>query len=196
MIVFLLALNFGISWLNCWVVGGIWAESRALGGFSRVLAWCGATQAAIGFSSVIGFVLGYVLFASGHMPPKVAHGAAALWYLLVIIPALGTGLIITIESWIIAFRTRSILDMGSATYNTFSMAYNVYQAADGGIFDALGDVGDLFDDNDAWPIMLAVVLVAVALAGGIWLTYVLIGKYAGRLPLPARGASAPIVAGH
>lgn len=187
MIFLLLALNFIVSWLNCYVLGGMWAESRALGGFSRVLAWCGATQAAIGFSSVIGAVVGYGLFVTGHLPGKVALGAASLWYLLIIIPALGTGLILTIHSWIVAFRTRSILDMGVAGYNTVAQLHNMYGAIDG-ISDALGGVGDLFDskDNDGAPVLLAILLVAVALGGGILLTVLLIRKYSGRLPLPQR----------
>lgn len=188
MLFLLLALNLGISWLNCYVLGGIWAESRALGGFSRVLAWCGAVQSAIGFSSVIGAAVGYALFVTGHLPPKVAVGAASLWYLLIIIPAIGTGLIITVQSWVVAFRTRSILDMGSAAYNTFAMAHNIYGSANGGISEALGGVGKLFDgeDGDGAMVVLAIALVAVSLGGGIVLTALLIRKYAGRLPVPAR----------
>ncbi|MGF3998906.1 hypothetical protein ACQX8C_14305, partial [Staphylococcus aureus] len=65
MIALMLALNFGISWWNCYAVGGIWVESRSLGGWIRVLAWSGAIQAAIGFSSVFLFVLGGAAFAFG-----------------------------------------------------------------------------------------------------------------------------------
>jgi hypothetical protein len=186
MIVLILALNFGISWLNCYVLGGIWVESRALGGFSRVLAWCGATQAAIGFSSVIGVVIGFVLQASGHLPPKVATGAVSLWYLLIIVPAIGTGLILTIQSWIVAFRERSLSNMGTAAYNTFAQLHNMYGAIDG-IGKALDGVSDLFDskDKDSAPILFAILLVVVALAGGVILTALLIRKYAGRLPAPA-----------
>lgn len=64
----LLALNFFISWFNCYSVGGMWAESKAVGGFARVLAWCGAIQSAIGFSSVnsdnAGIVLAIVIVAA------------------------------------------------------------------------------------------------------------------------------------
>ena len=191
MIIILLAINFAISWLNCYVLGGIWAESRALGGFPRVLAWCGATQSAIGFSSVIGAIVGYVLFATGHLPPKVATGAEALWYLLVMIPVIGTGLIITIQSWIVAFRERSLLNMGIAAWNTFAQVRNMYAAIDG-IPAELAEVGKLFDSNDkddAPLSLLAILLVVIALGGGILLTVLLIRRYAGRLPVPARAAA-------
>ena len=188
MIFVLLCINFAISWFNCYAVGGMWAESKALGGWPRLLAWCGAIQSAIGFSSVIGFALGAALHAFGYLPPSVAKAAVSLWYLLIIIPAIGTGLIITIESWIIAFRERSLLNMGTAAYNTFAQIHNMYGAIDG-IGDALSGVGDLFfsdSDDDAPVLLLTIVLVGAALFGGIFLTYALIRKYSGRLPVPSR----------
>ncbi|WP_321799724.1 hypothetical protein [Burkholderia sp. BCC1988] len=187
-IVLLLALNFGISWFNCWSVGGIWNESKALGGFVRLLAWCGAVQSAIGFSSVGGFVAGYALYATGHLPARAATGAMSLWYLLVIVPLVGTGLIITIQSWIVAFRTRSLLDMGTAAYNTFAQIHNIAGAVDG-IPSALDSVSKLFDskDDDGGAVALLVLgLVCFALASGVVLTVVLIKRYSGRLPLPVR----------
>ena len=187
MLILLLALNFGVSWLNCWSVGGIWAESKALGGFPRLLAWCGAIQAAIGFSSVIGAVLGAVAFHFGFLPPKAMAHAVSLWYLLIIVPAIGSGLIITIHSWIVAFRERSILNMGTAAYNTLAQAHNMFGALRdmGGVWD---DVAELFSgDEDGAPIAaLVILLVAASVLGGVFLAAYLIRRYAGRIELPYR----------
>ncbi|RLK45933.1 hypothetical protein [Cupriavidus plantarum] len=185
MLIVLLALNFGVSWLNCWAVGGVWIESKALGGFPRVLAWCGAIQAAIGFSSVIGFVLGAIALQLGVLPKSAASGAAGLWYLLIIVPALGTGLVITIQSWLVAFRERSLVNMGVAAYNTLAQAHNMAGAVRG-VGDAFGAVSSLFsrDDDDHAVAMLAIALVVMALAGGAVLAAFLIRRYAGRVPLP------------
>lgn len=185
MLIVLLALNFGVSWLNCWAVGGVWIESKALGGFPRVLAWCGAIQAAIGFSSVIGFVLGAIALQLGVLPKSAASGAAGLWYLLIIVPALGTGLIITIQSWLVAFRERSLVNMGVAAYNTLVQAHNMTGAVRG-VCEAFGAVSSLFsgDDDDDAVAMLAIALVVMALAGGAVLAAFLIRRYAGRVPLP------------
>lgn len=188
MIVLLLAINLGISWLNCYSVGGIWAESKALGGFVRLLAWCGAIQAAIGFSSVIGFGIGYVVYSLGYLTPEAAKGAVSLWYLLIIIPALGTGFILMINSWIVAYRERSLLNMGTAAWNTFAQFHNMYSAIDG-IGDAFQGVGKMFDgdtDKEGVIALLAVAIVGVSLFGGVLLTAYLIKKYAGRLPVPTR----------
>lgn len=188
MIYLILLLNFAISWANCWAVGRIWNEARALGGFPRLLAWCGATQAAIGFSSVVGVIVGFVAHQLGYLPPHALKAAASLWYLLIIIPALGTGLVITVHSWIVAFRERDLLSMGTAAYNTFAQAHNMYGAVSG-IGEAWKAVSDLFssDSEDTGStVTLAVVgLVVVALAGGVLLAYALIRKYAATARLPA-----------
>lgn len=185
-LILMLALNFGISWVNCWSVGRVWQESKALGGWIRALTWCGAIQAAIGFSSVIGFLFGAVLHTAGYLPDRVAHGAVSLWYLLIIIPALSTGLMITIASWIAAYRDRSWANMGTAAYNTFAMAHNTYGAIDG-ISQAWAGVGKLFDTKDdeggSQMVLFAVVLVLAALAGGFIFTYALIRHYAAYEPL-------------
>ncbi|CAJ0895881.1 hypothetical protein R77569_04542 [Ralstonia mannitolilytica] len=187
MLILLLALNFGVSWLNCWAVGGMWAESKVLGGFPRLLAWCGAIQAAIGFSCVIGAVLGALSIHFGFLSDKAAVQAMSLWYLLVIVPAIGSGLIMTIQAWIVAFRERSILSMGVAAYDTLAQAHNMIGAFRN-IGSVWGDVADLFSGEDDEPsvAVLVVALVAFALAGGILLTALLIRRYAGRIELPYR----------
>ena len=44
MLFLVLGLNLVISFLNARNVGRIWAESKAVGGWVRLLAWCGAIQ--------------------------------------------------------------------------------------------------------------------------------------------------------
>lgn len=189
MIFLVLLLNLGISWWNCYALGGIWAESKALGGFIRVVAWCAATQAAIGFSSVIGVVLGYIVYSLGYMTPETVKGAMSLWYILIIIPALGTGFILMIFSWIVAWRERDLLSMGTAAWNTFAQFHNMYQAIDG-IGEAFKGVGSLFEDatesKEWFLVLVAILVVSASLFGGIFLTAYLIKKYAGRLPVPDR----------
>lgn len=181
MLLFVLALNLAVSWLNCWSVGRSWYEAKALGGWPRLLTWCAATQAAVGFSSVIGFAAGGVLHLAGLLPANVAHGAVSLWYLLVIVPALSTGLVILVESWRTAMRTRSWSDMGVAGYNTIAMANNLYGASDG-FGQALEAVGKLLDgEEDSNMAVLAFGLALAALASGAVVTAILVRHYAGRM---------------
>ena len=185
-IVGLLALNAVISWWNCKAVGGIWVEARQMGGFMRVLAWCGAVQAAVGFSSVLIFGMAFAAYAFGYLPKEYASAAISLWYLLIIVPAIGTGLIITVHSLITAWRERNIANMGVAAWNTFASGMNVYNAFSG-IPDAWEAVGAVLggkgkkDDNKS---ALLILIVVVAIAGGILITMSLIRYYAAQAKIP------------
>lgn len=181
----LLLLNLVISWWNCRVVGSIWNETKLVGGFMRVLAWCGAIQAVVGFSSVIMLVLVFAAYATGHLPLQYAEAAASLWYLLVIFPALGTGLIITVHSLITAWRERSMANIGTAAWNTFASAHNLYNAASG-VPDAFGKVTDtLFGgDADDRKVALVIMIVALAIGGGAFITFALIRHYAAKAEVP------------
>lgn len=52
LLMLVLGVNLVISFLNARNVGRVWAETKAVGGWIRVLAWCGAIQSAIGFTYV------------------------------------------------------------------------------------------------------------------------------------------------
>jgi hypothetical protein len=194
LILLLLALNGAISFWNAKVCGEAWAEAKVLGGFIFLVVWSGAIQSAIGFSMIYIFVMAGAGYVTGFLSDKSIEALLSLWYLAVIVPALGTGLIITVHSWIAAYRERSLLNMGTAAYNTFAQAHNMYSAVDG-IGQSLSKVTDFFssDDSDSDDFLKGVVilLVIVALAAGILTTYSIIRIYAGTLPLP-KASSVPV----
>lgn len=184
----ILILNFGVSWANAMSCGRAWVESQAVGGMLRVIVWSGAVNSAIGFSSVILFPL---TMAAGMMFPDVLTPADikavfSLWYLTIVFPAIGAGLIITIESWNAAYRDHSVANVSRATYNTLVQTHNTYHMVDG-FHPAFESVGKLFTgkgDARGKAILLAVVLVTLALCAGVILTATLIHRYAGTMPLP------------
>ena len=180
MVVAIVALNVFISWYNTKVCGQYWAESKALGGFPRVLMWCGAVQSAVGFSSLFLVVGLAIAGVTGYLPHKALEAAANLWYLAVIIPCIGTGIVITVHSWVVAYRERNWQNMGTAAYNTFATASNLYGAANGGVSDAFKSVGDLFsgDSEDGGAVVVLVIAIVVcSILGGVVLTAWLIQKY-------------------
>ena len=198
----ILALNFGVSWWNARTCGRAWVESKAVGGSIRALVWCGAIQSAIGFSSVFLFPL---LFLANNAFPDYftddqLNGAVSLWYVTIIFPALGTGLIITIESWIAAYRQHSLINLGLAAYNTLAQVHNTMGAINGlgPAFQAVGKLfasaaagrGDAKGKAAILGAMIAVAVVVLALSAGVILTAVLIHRYAGTVPLPAAAGAA------
>ena len=117
-IVLILALNFVISWWNAYVTGKCWAEAKAIGGWIRLVTWSGAVQSALGFSSVYICLLGFGLHGIGYLDNRMLELVMSIWYVTVIIPILGSGLIITMESWRQWWRDRDLLSLGISAWKT------------------------------------------------------------------------------
>lgn len=198
----ILLLNAGISFWNAKVCGQAWVESKAIGGFVRVLIWCGAIQSAIGFSSVLLFPMAFLVHAMvpKYYPDLYFQATISLWYVTIIIPIVGSGLLITIQSWMVAWRERSLMNLGTAAWNTFAQVHNTMGMIQnmGPALDMIGKAfGSVLESkgggkNDAQAklaiiaIMIMVLLVVVALMGGAFLTAWIIQHYAGTVPLPER----------
>ena len=166
MIFLLLILNFAISWFNAWSVGRVWVESKMVGGFSRMTAWCGAIMSACGFTWVYIALLGMLAQSFQWLPPRYIQGIFSLGYLVIILPLLGSGLGIAVSSWVQFWRQKNLINGGIAAWNTYAQISNVVSAVRF-IPEAIGNVLSAFkgdddeEDNRALLIMLAVVLVAV-----------------------------------
>lgn len=191
LLIVILAINTLISWLNAKVCGRYWSEAKALGGFPRVLMWCGAIQSAVGFSMLllVAAVAGGI--AGGWLSQEAADAATSLWYLIVIVPAIGSGLIITVYSWSVALRERDWMSAGSAAWNTFASVHNIYSAIED-VPSAWKEVCDVFggdDSSDSSLGHIVLLLVGVSLAGGVLLTAWLIRVYDRRARLDSMGCS-------
>lgn len=179
LVLFLFVLNFAISWFNAWSVGKSWLESKAAGGFTHFVTWCGAVMSACGFTWCYSIVMA---LAATHVPyhghmlltPKYAAGVMELAYLAIILPIIGSGIGITISSWQNFARRRTVGGGALAGYNTFADIYNIYEASRAVpmIFKDLGGLFKAGDDDSKlkWVILLA----AVALLGGIGTTFYII----------------------
>ena len=183
MLILVLGLNLVISFLNARNVGRVWAETKAIGGWIRVVAW-----AAIGFTYVYAFIVAYIAVSTGYLPPAMLGVLLSLMYIMIIIPLIGSAIVITIQSWIVAAREKSLMNLGVAGWNTFATAYNTYNAIQsfgpaldsvqqglGGLFGGDGDS----DDSAARVILLA----AIVLLAGVLTTNVIIRRYEASLPV-------------
>lgn len=167
-ILFVLAvLNFGISWFNAWSVGRSWAETKAAGGMSRFMAWCGAVMSASGFTWVYLLILcavGQAIPGKYHLPDKYAQAIFGIGYLIIILPVLGSGLAITVQSWAHFWKERNFRTGAVAGWNTFADIYNTYEAcrAVPEIFGFLGKLWDSEDEDTDGKTVIFVLLVAAA----------------------------------
>lgn len=144
LVVLLIGLNLFISFWNANVVGRFWSERRNLPTSYRVLQWCGVIMAVCGFfycyvtiltAIMAGLnlfpILGQALFKVEISSDDVAtlvEFITSLSYLIVIVPVLGTGMIIMVNSWIVAYRRRDLASIGIGIYNTGAQIHNLVNA--------------------------------------------------------------------
>lgn len=196
-------LNFAISWWNARVVGVTWSETKEMGGWPRFMSWMASIMSASGFTwcYLIALLFGayYAQFAILKPGPEgvvpiltLVHikGGFALGYLIIIPGILFSGLMIWVDSVVKAWRRRDLASMGTAAWNTFAQAHNTYNAMRGmpEVFESIGKLFSGKGSNKGAPILLVIVLVVLALLGGILTTWSLVNHYAGsrELPEPAR----------
>lgn len=188
MAILLMLVNLFISFFNARSCGKVWAESKAIGGWFRACVWAGAIMAASGFTMVYSVVLAFIGVSTGYIPQSALPFLSSLTYILIIIPVLGSGFIILIESWISFAREKSLMNLGIAGWNTFAQVYNTYNAVKsfGGAWDTVAkglgglDSDDVDSDNSVFKVIL---LVLLALGGGIITTMVIIKRYSASLPV-------------
>jgi hypothetical protein len=128
MLALLFVLNLVVSIFNAWSCGRAWTETRILGGWPRFMAWMGATMSAVGFTWCYAVVACFVGVSSGKLTPEQAQLVFELVYLAILFPLIGSGLAITVQSWVRFARERNWRNAGFAIYNTFADGYNLYNA--------------------------------------------------------------------
>jgi hypothetical protein len=184
----LLLLNFGISGWNAYVAGRVWRE---VSGFMRLVTWAALILSACGFLQVAAVICGYIALMQGWINPDGMNALLSLTYLMIIVPVLGAGLIITIHSWIEAYKRRDFASIALAGWNTLAQGYDTFDALDGGISSTFSTVADFFtpsDNDDAKTIagkigLLLVLLAALLIAGGLTFLFFHLGQEAA-IPSP------------
>src|ERR1700704_1567939 len=124
----LLLLNFAISAFNAWICGLSWYETERNGGFPRFMNWMGAIMSGCGFTWVYLIILAFLVSAIHWLPMTYVEAMLNLGYLIIIIPILGSGFAITVQSIIVAWRRRTLANVGVAGWNSFAQIYNTVQA--------------------------------------------------------------------
>lgn len=181
LILILLIINFGISWLNAWSVGRSWADSKAIGGWQRIVICSAAVMSAAGFTWCYLVIVSYIALFTGYLPPEYIRLTFEIGYVIIIFPVLGSGLAIWMDSVTTAWRNKSAASIGVAGWNTFAMAHNVYHASNAlpGIFKHISNFA--FGGNGTGQeklVRIALALVFLALCGGVLTTWMIVRKTA------------------
>ena len=178
MLIFYILFTLGISVLNAWSCGKSWNDTRIAGGWQHFLNWCGATMSAVGFTWVYLIIVALAAGPGGFnkLSEHRIEQLVSLGYLAVIIPCIGSGIAITIQSWAHFWRNRTFGNAAVAGYNTWADLHNMYTAAHE-IPSMLDNVGDLFkagkDEDDAKS-GLVIALALLAICAGMLTTAIII----------------------
>jgi hypothetical protein len=206
LVVFVWVLNFGISIWNAYAVGKAWVETKHRGGWPRFMAWMGAIMSASGFTWCYLILLAFIAWAVDWLTPDQIGDwltpdqigvMVQLGYLILIPGVLFSGLMITLDSWAVAYRRRTLGSVGTAAYNTFAQLSNTYHAINN-MGKAYRNVADYFrgggrsnrssDSKDGAAVLLVILLVLLALFGGILTTWAIINRVAASEgPVPTDG---------
>lgn len=123
----LLLVNLLISAWNAYAVGRTWDDSRSAP-FGRVVGWAGLVMSASGFTYVYVALFGWGAYMANKLTVESLQALLSLGYLAIIIPVIGSGAVITLHSWHIAWKQRTLGNMAVAGYNTFAQAHNMLSA--------------------------------------------------------------------
>lgn len=181
-------VNFVLSAFNAWGCGLSWNETKISGGVYHFMNWMGAIMSASGFTwcytLLAAFVASYIPieYEDGTtgplLNPDSAQALLELGYLIILLPTLGSGLAITLQSWAYFWRKRTFGRGVGAGYNTFAQVHNLYSAAQNvpGVVDHLGNFfsGDSKSDKDGGGRALILILAILAACAGIVTTYTII----------------------
>lgn len=174
----LLIINTLISAWNAWAVGRSWADAKAIGGWTRVVLYAALIMSGCGFTWVYLVVFAFFGMAFGFLETDAVQAMLQLGYVVLILPILGSGLAIWIDSVTTAYRRRDVASVGVAAWNTFAQAHNTYEAARS-LPEILKGLGGFFKgggDGKAKGQIMIVLLMILALSLGFITTYVIMRK--------------------
>ncbi len=124
----ILLFDFGISIWNAYASGyniGMLRKQQNTSGFTVAAAWSGVGLAFAGITYVLLVVLSYVGAYLGYIDPNTAAAVLGFDELVFGLMIIGFGLMITIQSIIIAAKTKNIWSILIAAVNTIFEVLNI-----------------------------------------------------------------------
>lgn len=158
--VLILAIDFGFSIWNAYA-SGLNVETLRRGGGSpwlEAVAYSGLGLAYAGVSYVMLIVVGYVAFALGYVSSDAVGSVIGFDFLVFGALIIGFGMMVTIQSIIAAYRTRSLRSIAVAAWNIFAEIWDIASYAEG-FGDAVSMVkGTGRDERDETSVILIVII--------------------------------------
>ena len=125
--ILILVFDFVVSIWNAYASGyniGMLKKSGK-GGFTKAAAYSGLGLAFVGITYVLVVVLGFIAYAFQYVSIGVVEYVLALDFLVFGLMIIGFGLMITIQSIIVAANRRSFGSIAVAIWNTFAEVFDI-----------------------------------------------------------------------
>jgi len=131
--VLILVVDFGFSVWNAYASGLNVEMLRRGGGSSwlRAVAYSGIGLAYCGASYVMLIVVGYIAYFFGYITADVVDAVLGLDFLFFGLLIIGCGLMVTIQSIIMAVKRRSLGGIAVAIWNIFAEVWDIASYAEG-----------------------------------------------------------------
>ncbi len=159
----ILAFDFAISIWNAYASGydiGIIRRKGSGGSFAKIGAYSGLALAFVGMSYVFIIVLGFLAFVLGYVGPGTVSYLLSFDFLVFGLLIIGLGIVITIQSILVAVQRRSIGSILVAIFNSGVEIFDIVNYIEG-FKEAVGILkSDRRDTNSAIIIAIVAVLIA------------------------------------
>lgn len=155
----LLVANVVISFLNARAIGPVWRHRGEMGWGLWLVVWSAAIQSAIGFSLPVMLLELLGAYAAHWLPVGGAKLAFSVWYLLVIVPMVGTAITLTAHSLVAAWERPSARNVATSAWNVAVTADDLHHLAPA-VKHASSAISDFdFSGGDDGEGMLAIIVV-------------------------------------
>jgi len=163
--VLILAIDFGLSIWNAYASGMNIESLRRGGGSSwlEAVAYSGLGLAYAGATYVMIIVIGYAAYAFGYVSSDVVDAVLGLDFLVFGVLIIGFGLMITIQSIIVAVRRRSLGSVIVAAWNIFAEIWDIAGYVEG-FSEAVSMVKGVGRDERDETSLILIVIVALLIA--------------------------------
>jgi len=148
-----------ISILNAFWAGSVWLEMKVMGWAGKLLVYSVAVMSLCGFMWFNLICETFLVEAArAHnlhgkyvnwvysLPPHYTDYLYSLGYLIIILPIIGAGIVMTVWSWVAFSRRRSWSTGAGAFYNSGATLYNIWGSIRV-IPQALSNVGSMFSGS-------------------------------------------------
>ena len=135
LLLLVLAIDFAISIWNAYssgyAIGLIRKSGTSFSSLTRLSAYSGLGLGFVGMAYVLVVVLSFVAYYSGYVTYSVVAFAISLDFLVFGILIIGFGLVVTVQSIVIAAKKKSLGSILIAIWNTFAEVWDIASYASG-----------------------------------------------------------------